>query len=77
MPDIIDCLAELYESMLQRQPDLSGYRVYVHPDVAKSMGWIDGQSLTKYNLTIAIDHRIKEQDLGDNTYQSDIWVLHG
>lgn len=71
---MLDTITDLYEKMLCLQPESTGYRIYVHPDVAKTMGWTDGQSLTKYNLTVVIDHRIKESDLGKGKYQSDIWV---
>ena len=65
---LTEYLTECY--MLRLQPGLTGCKV--HPDVAKAR-----QSLTKYNLTVAIDNRIKESDLGNGVYQSDIWVLNG
>jgi len=77
MPDFTEYLTECYEGMLRLQPVKSGCKVHVHPDVAKAMAWTNGQSLTKYNLTVAIDNRIKESDLGNGVYQSDIWVLNG
>ncbi len=84
MSDILDYLTELYEKMLRLQPDLSGYRIHVAPEVAVAANWTEGQLLTKYNLPVVIDNRIKEHDFGwlerkheGNTYQSDIWVLNG
>ena len=77
MPEILDYLAELYEEMLRSQPDLSGYRIHIAPGVAAAANWTEGQLLTKYNLPVVIDKRIKEHDFGWLEHQSDIRVLHG
>lgn len=76
MPDIIDYLTKCYERMLSLQPGLTGCKIHIPSEVAKSIGWTEGQLLTKYNLPIAIDDNIGVSVEG-TTYKTDIWVHNG
>lgn len=67
-------LTAMYEEMRRREPSITNYKIYMAPEVLAASNWTEGQLVTKYNLTVLADDKIKVNHVVDDVWSGDIWL---